>query len=107
MMHHKILHISLAASFGFLAIMATAQTTAPVQSDNVNTAPASRSMAAPVAGNSGRMKAESSTIVPMNVLEDVPRDMGGKRARTACDNDPVTGQMPEGCRRWLEIARTL
>jgi hypothetical protein len=107
MMHHKILHAALAASFGSLTMMATAQTTAPVHNDNAYATPASSSTAAPVAGNSDSMKAESSTIAPLNVLEDVPRDMSGKRAQTVCDRDPVTGPMPIGCRRWSEIAGTL
>jgi hypothetical protein len=107
MMRHKILHTALAASIGSLTIIATAQTIAPVQNDYLHTLAASGSMAAPVAAESDRMKAESSTTAPTNVMDDVPRDMSGKRTQTVCDNDPVTGQKPEGCRRWLEIARTL
>ena len=112
MMLHKILHTALAASFGSLTMMATAQTTAPVQNDNAYTTPASFSMAPPMAGNSHSMKAESSTIAPLNVLElnvleDLPRDMSGKRAQTLCDSNPATGPMPIGCRRWSEIAGTL
>ena len=106
MMHHKILHTALAASFGFLTMMATAQTTAPVHNDNAYTTPPSSSMAPPMAGNSDSMRAESSTIAPLNVLEDLPRDMSGKRAQTLCDSNPVTDPMPIECRRWLEIAGT-
>ena len=104
MMHHKILHTALAALFGSLTMMATAQTTAPVHNDNAYTPPASASMAPPMADS---MKAVSSTIAPLNVLEDLPRDMSGKRAQTLCDSNPVTGPMPIGCRRWSEIAGTL
>ncbi len=104
MMHHKILHVALAATFGSLTMMATAQTTAPAHSDNAYTTPASSSMTAPVAGNSDSMKTESSAIAPLNVLEDVPRDMSGKRAQTLCDSNPETDPMPIGCRRWSEIA---
>jgi hypothetical protein len=107
MMHHKILHTALAASFGFLTMMATAQTTAPVHNDNAYITPASSSMALPMAGNSDSMRAESSTIAPSNVLEDLPRDMSGKRAQTLCDSNPVTGPRPIGCRRWSAIAGTL
>jgi hypothetical protein len=107
MMHHKILHTALAALFGSLTTMVTAQTTAPVHNDNAYTAPASSSMAPPMAGDSDNMKAESSTIAPLNVLEDLPRDMSGKPAQTLCDSNPVTGPMPIGCRRWSEIAGTL
>ena len=107
MMHHKILHTALAALFGSLTTMVTAQTTAPVHNDNAYTAPASFSMAPPMAGDSDNMKAESSTIAPLNVLEDLPRDMSGKPAQTLCDSNPVTGPMPVGCRRWSEIAGTL
>jgi hypothetical protein len=112
MMHDKILHTALAATalaalFGSLTTMATAQTTAPVHNDNAYTAPASSLMAPPMAGDSDSMKAESSTIAPLNVLEDLPRDMSGKPAQTLCDSNPVTGPMPIGCRRWSEIAGTL
>jgi hypothetical protein len=107
MMHHKILLTALAASFSSLTMMATAQTTAPVHNDNAYTTPASSSMAAPVADNSDSMKAESSTIAPLNVLEDLPREMSGKRAQTLCDSNPVTDPMPIGCRRWSEIAGRL
>jgi hypothetical protein len=107
MMHHKILHTTLAASLGLLTMMAAAQTTAPVQNDNAYTTPASSSMAPPMAGNTGSMRAESSTIAPSNVLEDLPRDMSGERAQTLCDSNPVTGPMSIGCRRWSEIAGAL
>ena len=107
MLHHKILHTALAALFGSLTTMATAQTTAPVHNDYAYTPPASSSMAPPMAGDSDSMKAESSTIAPLNVLEDLPRDMSGKPAQTLCDSNPVTGPMPIGCRRWSEIAGTL
>ena len=106
MMHHKILHTALAASFGFLTMTATAQT-APVHNDNAHTTPASSSMAPPMAANTGSMRAESSTIAPSNVLEDLPRDMSGERAQTLCDSNPVTGPMSIGCRRWSEIAGAL
>jgi hypothetical protein len=81
---------------------AAAQTTAPVQNDNVDTAPANHSIVAPAPGGT-----QSSTIAPMNIMDDVPRDGRGERARTDCDNDPVIGQPPAACRRWMEIARTL
>jgi hypothetical protein len=45
--------------------------------------------------------------VPMNVLEDVPRDMSSKQKQAECARDLATGQTPAECRRWLEIARTL
>ena len=107
-MRYKILlDTALATSFGCLAMMAMAQTTVPVRNDYVYTAPASVSMAASETGDSGRSKAESSPTVPMNVLEDVPRDMSSKQNQTECDRDLATGQTPAGCRRWLEIARTL
>ena len=73
----------MAASFGFEAMTAAAQTTAPVQNDNVNTAPANHSIVASAPGGSGRTKSQSSTIAPMNVMEDVPRDVSGEPARQA------------------------
>ncbi|HEV2037379.1 MAG TPA: hypothetical protein VGQ96_02140 [Candidatus Eremiobacteraceae bacterium] len=102
MMRHKIPYASMAASFGFVAMTAAAQTTAPVQNDNVDAAPANHSIVAPAPGGT-----QSSTIAPMNIMEDVPRDMSGKPARTGCDNDPASGPAPAACRRWMEIARTL
>jgi hypothetical protein len=107
MMRRKILYAWMAASFGFVAMTATAQATALVQHDDVDTAPARHSIVAPAPGSSGGTDSQSLSIAPMNVMEDVPRDMSGKRARTDCDSDPVTGQMLAACHRWLEIARTL
>jgi hypothetical protein len=71
MMCHKILRHALAASFGSLAIMATAQTIAPVQNDYAHTLAGSASTAAALADNYDSMKAESSTA-PLNVLETFP-----------------------------------
>jgi hypothetical protein len=105
-MRYKILHTALATSFGCLAMMAMAQTTVPVGNDYVYTVRASLSMASET-GDAGRFNSESSPTVPMNVLEDVPRDMSSKQNQTECDRDLATGQTPAGCRRWLEIARTL
>ena len=106
MMRYKILHTALATSFGCLAMMAMAQTTVPVRNDYVYTVRASLSMASET-GDAGSFNSESSPTVPMNVLEDVPRDMSSKQNQTECDRDLATGQTPAGCRRWLEIARTL
>jgi hypothetical protein len=105
MTRHKILRSLLVMSFGLLMTMAGAQTTS-VQNDNPYAAPESRSIEAPAAGDANRMKVESSTNAPMNVLEDVPRDTHGKRVRRMCGIDPGTDQMPAACRRLLEISST-
>lgn len=107
MMRRKILDAAMAASFGFVAMTATAQTTGLVQRDDADTAVANRSIGAPAVVSPGRTESQSSTIAPMNVMEPGPRDIGRERVRTDCDNDPVGGQSSTACRRWMKIARTL
>jgi hypothetical protein len=107
MTQHRIIVIALAASFYSTTQLVIAQTTIPVQDERAYTAPTTSPAMVPAAGGTGGVRTEGSPIAPMNVLEDVPRDMRGNRVRTLCDNEPVDDQMPGRCLRWSEIARTL
>jgi hypothetical protein len=106
MTRHEMLRVSLAALFGSVTAMTMAQTVAPTQND-VDAGRESDLTAAPVTGDFARNDPEISTAASGNVLDDVPRDMSGKRAYTTCPGDFVTDQMPAGCRRWSEIADAL
>lgn len=96
----------MAASFCSVTVVTSAQNVAPMQ-NHVSAGWASDLTAAPVKGDCATNDPESSAGASMNVLEDVPRDMSGKRAYTTCPGDFVTGQMPARCRQWSEIAGAL
>lgn len=103
-MRQRILHTLLAASFGALAITATAQTTAPTQNNTPRNAPVGDAVVAPVgAANSGGMMAPGYPAMnaPTPAMDaDLPHDMSGyKTARTACDKESMAGQ--EQCRTKL------
>jgi hypothetical protein len=94
----------------FLTPIAIAQSASPFKNGNVYDTPASSSIAQRLSRGSGAMEPRSETITPVNVPANVsdgdPRDSRGEEPRTACNNDPLTGetQIPLECRRWLEIA---
>jgi hypothetical protein len=92
----------VAIAFGVVATAATCQAVGPVWDDRPDVAPPSPSLESSAPGSAGRSVDGSS---PSNVLEDVPRGMGGTQAPTDCNTE--VGQAPKVCRRWRAIANTL
>jgi len=101
----ELSRIALAAVLGFAAIVATGQPAGPVWHEELFSAPLGHSNPPSAIGDRDQIKVESTT--PANVLEDVPRDMGGKQAPAACSSNSSDDQAPAACRRWSQIARTL
>lgn len=100
MMRHKLLHTLLAASFGALAMTASAQTPAPAQNNSPRNAPVGDAVAAPVGGSNGGTMGSGQPAMSAptpSMGADMPRDMSGyKMARSACDKESTAGQ--EKCR---------
>jgi hypothetical protein len=94
--------VLVAIAFGVVATAATCQAVGPVGYDRPDVAPPSPSLESSAPGNVDRSVDGSSRS---NVLEDVPRGMGGTQAPKDC-NDEV-GHVPKACRRWRAIANTL
>jgi hypothetical protein len=101
----KIVRTLLAAWLAWLAMAASAQTTDPGQDGSVDAARMTRSIATPGAQDSAGVRGATGLVEPANVLEDAPRDKGG-RLGSACAYDPRKGQLSATCRRQLEIARS-
>jgi hypothetical protein len=102
----EILRISVATFFASVTAMTMAQTIVPAEND-VDASRESAVTAAPVAPDFARNDPQIPAAASMNVLEGVPRDIGGKPPYATCPGDFMTGQMPAGCRRWAEIADVL
>jgi hypothetical protein len=101
----ELSRIALVAVFGFAAIVATGQPAGPVWHEELFSAPAGRSNAPLPTGERARIEGELTA--PANVLEDLPRDMGGQQAPAVCSRNTSDDQAPSACRRWSQIARTL
>ena len=108
MKRHQIRYAFLLASALAVTPVAIAQTTAPFENRAADATPGSPSIAEPLARGAGRTAIQSETnapvSVPVNVLDDDPRYRRRDLPPTTCDNDPLTGEIPERCRRWSEIA---
>lgn len=103
---NNVLHTSLALAFGAVTLTCAAQT-ADRGLEQGSAASPSPSIVQPPADRSAAFRSERPELSPSNVLEDVPRNMGGTPVPVACDGDPAISDVPVKCRRWLEIARTL
>jgi hypothetical protein len=92
---HEISHISLAAAFGFVAMVVTGQTSGPVRSDDSYIASLNNSVP-PLAMRNVDEKAGDKPVI--NVLEDAPGDLRSKQPPRACNIDTVR-RAP--CERYL------
>jgi hypothetical protein len=53
---------------------------------------------------SGEPAAVPNLMVPANVLDGAPRDMGNRPGPAMCESHPLTDDVAAQCRKWAEIA---
>ena len=105
MRNREISRILLAALFGSIAVVATAQTANPSSHDKSSADSQSRSPPPPTSGT-GNTTTGNSNTAPANVVDDMPHNFNGKPAPADCNTDAALGEVSAACLRWLIIAHT-